>query len=630
MPRLTATSRVASDHLRGEIIGQCAISAGPAAQFRRLHVQGDLDLSGITLNRSLSFIECYFEGKILAEGAKMPSLQLVDCDLESLIANNAILDGDLRLEGTSLSATLDLRTASIRGNFSIGNSKLKGFAPVEFDATGLSVGGCLLLTPNVIVTGRIILRHVHVKGRIEANELQIDRSYHPALIAESAVIDGDFDLSGITCCGLLNLAGAHVGGALLLSAARLRNPCPPDSPLSDTDPCTFYGDQIEIEGDCFLNRGFMSSGEVRLLGARIGGDLTCSGSRVEAYSIGGDSLCLTNSRIEKNFFFDGDAESIGRLNCLGMTVGGVCYFENATFTTWSSRPVLCLEQATITGTLRLAACDGRGVFDISRAHLSVLQAGEFSQNSSIELDLRHTHCTILKDGPDFWNALDSYDIRGFRYEAFFGSKDWRLSDCLGWLEGSHGRDQFSPQPYEAFASVQKMLGFSDDAKDILIAMERRRPETWHPPTTARYLARYVLQLWWHFLHDVISRFGYRPVRAFVGILIFLGIGGYLIDMAHQEAAFAAVRPKMFLGTKAEVGGTQPEELPTSYPVLVPLAYSADVLLPFVDFHQEEFWIPNHSTSAGRWIQAYLWFQQLIGWLLSYFAVAAVAGLVKRE
>jgi hypothetical protein len=60
------------------------------------------------------------------------------------------------------------------------------------------------------------------------------------------------------------------------------------------------------------------------------------------------------------------------------------------------------------------------------------------------------------------------------------------------------------------------------------------------------------------------------------------------------------------------------------PVFQPWIYSLDVLLPVVNLHQEEFWIPQ---GVVRW---WAWLAILAGWLLTTVVVAALSGLLKKD
>ena len=86
-----------------------------------------------------------------------------------------------------------------------------------------------------------------------------------------------------------------------------------------------------------------------------------------------------------------------------------------------------------------------------------------------------------------------------------------------------------------------------------------------------------------------------------------------------------------------------EKLPEEYTGFSPLAYSLDVILPFVDLQQEKDWSPLIPTPKGTWykelfmfdapkhcIRLLLWFEILFGWVASLLLVAVVSGLTKRR
>jgi hypothetical protein len=69
-----------------------------------------------------------------------------------------------------------------------------------------------------------------------------------------------------------------------------------------------------------------------------------------------------------------------------------------------------------------------------------------------------------------------------------------------------------------------------------------------------------------------------------------------------------------------------------YPVFQPLVYSAETLLPVVNFEQRAFWTPDPVPAYGRgwWARGYLWAHTLAGWALGLLAIAGFSGLVKSD
>ncbi len=60
------------------------------------------------------------------------------------------------------------------------------------------------------------------------------------------------------------------------------------------------------------------------------------------------------------------------------------------------------------------------------------------------------------------------------------------------------------------------------------------------------------------------------------------------------------------------------------PGFQPLVYALDTLLPVVNLHQQDNWIPR---GAAQW---WAWTSILAGWVLTTAIVAALTGLLKRD
>lgn len=89
--------------------------------------------------------------------------------------------------------------------------------------------------------------------------------------AFGARIPGAIDLSGVTVPFGLTLSRCRS-----MARASLRSTEIPILDLQGTWLQSLLADAVTIKGDVFLRNGFRTEGQVRLLGARIGGDLDCS------------------------------------------------------------------------------------------------------------------------------------------------------------------------------------------------------------------------------------------------------------------------------------------------------------------------------------------------------------------
>lgn len=73
-----------------------------------------------------------------------------------------------------------------------------------------------------------------------------------------------------------------------------------------------------------------------------------------------------------------------------------------------------------------------------------------------------------------------------------------------------------------------------------------------------------------------------------------------------------------------------EVLPDRYPKFNPCVYSIDVFVPFVDLHQENYWLPDSTKQYGKWFRYYFWLHIVFGWVSCSLLVSALTGLIRKD
>jgi hypothetical protein len=91
-----------------------------------------------------------------------------------------------------------------------------------------------------------------------------------------AKIDGPLDLAGAQIPHLLALGGCFIGERIILRDADALS-----VNLTGSRVAGIGADGLRTRGSVFLRDGFHATGEVRLVGAKIGGQLDCSGGTFE-------------------------------------------------------------------------------------------------------------------------------------------------------------------------------------------------------------------------------------------------------------------------------------------------------------------------------------------------------------
>ena len=72
-----------------------------------------------------------------------------------------------------------------------------------------------------------------------------------------------------------------------------------------------------------------------------------------------------------------------------------------------------------------------------------------------------------------------------------------------------------------------------------------------------------------------------------------------------------------------------KSIPKNYPRFNSFIYSIDLFVPFINFHQQNYWLPDADRPYGKFCWWYLRFHILMGWTFSTLAVVGLTGLVAK-
>jgi adhesin HecA-like repeat protein len=378
----------------------------------------------------------------------------------------------------------------------------------------------------------------------------------PGLSADQLTTRGNLQLRyGFTARGEVRLVGAHVGGQLDLRGATLTNPGGP----------ALVADGLTVDQDLLCGEGFAATGEVRLVGAHVGGQLNLRGATLT--NPGGRALSADGLTVDQNLVCGEGFKATGEVRLLGAHVGGQLNLSGASLTNPGGR-ALSLQEL--------------------RASAVVLR--DLPEPPDL-VDCTHAQVGALVDEPTSWPRRARLD--GFVYDALYEDPSVSAGQRLGWL--ARDPDGYRPQPYEQLAAVYRRAGRDQDARTVAIAKQRERRAT---------LGR-AEQLW-SWLLDGLVGYGYRTWRAGVWLVGWWLLGWVVFDHAHAHQGLVVAKPG------------------EAHPGFQGAVYALDTLLPVVDLRQQEVWIPR------GWVQWWEVASILAGWVLTTAVVAALTGLLKRD
>lgn len=453
-------------------------------------------------------------------------------------------------------------------------------------------------------------------------------------------------------------------------------------------------DELQCEGGLHLRDGFKATAEVRLLGARIGGNLDCTDGSFEVEE--GDALSVDGAVVKGGVVLSGSFKAVGEVRLLGVQIHGDLQCGGGVFNV-ERGDALSVDGAVVkgsvflnsgfrsTGEVRLLAAqigcnlDCRGAkfqieegFALSTENAIVEGAWFFDgPKPAVRVSAQHMQVAVLTDALESWAEGSALD--GLRYGALGGDAPTRAQDRLAWLlkqRPDHCGEDFRPQPWRQLQRVLREMGHAEDARQIAIAFEEQMrvadrigqspPDTWVPVARGkRLIARAA-----HWLFGLLSGYGYRPMRLLAWMfgvwLVFAGLFWGLALPPHdaigpsdplvfQNPQYAHCVPSSPAAAAAAASGVQHagnwylcNPLPADYSTFSPLAYSLDIILPLVDLGQEKFWGPLVMTpKAGVWdewtavgpahvVRWLVGFETLFGWVAGLLLVSIVSGLARRS
>ncbi|WP_411106022.1 oxidoreductase [Streptomyces sp. cmx-4-9] len=193
----------------------------------------------------------------------------------------------------------------------------------------------------------------------------------------------------------------------------------------------------------------------------------------------------------------------------------------------------------------------------------------------------------LVDTSTSWPDPGGVSIEGFVYENLAPRGHFPLSRRLAWVAAA--TPEYSPEPYERLAAVLRAGGEDSDAREVLLAKQRRRRGTLPPAAKA-----------WGYLQDWTVVYGYRPGRAALWMAVLWAAGALMFSQLDPPAIKADEHPQWNAAL-----------------------YALDLLLPVIDLGQEGQW---RVEGGWQWGAAAL---VLLGWILATTVAAGASRLLRR-
>ncbi|MES4888516.1 oxidoreductase [Streptomyces sp. NPDC096012] len=439
-------------------------------------------------------------------------------------------------------------------------------------------------------------------------------------------ITDPLDLAGGTVRPYVELRGCRFDEEVRLPEARFTT-----VRLVDCQVPRLEAARVHTEGDLHLPRCRFQNG-VRLTDAHIGTDLLLNQAIVyrdrSGRSIAADGMTVGQD-LQAELL-----ESHGELSLRGAKVGVSLSLRGAKLANPYSRLALNAPQLTVERTLYLTPagvgspllsgttpargtriqpfeCRGGVRLDDGRFGDAVdLQRARFTLTEDQELSLRRVQTPELRflcdkpqhgkvalsgarivnlvDRAGSWPEAGNLHMAGFAYENLVPQGPFPLTRRLDWVSAATA--EYAPEPYERLASVLRAAGEDEDAREVLLAKQRRRRETL--PLAGKL---------WGFVQDWTVAYGYRPGRAAVWMAVLWAAG--TLTFAHAD---------------------HPPVNHDGHPSWSAALFTLDLLLPVIDLGQAGQW---RLRGGWQWLAAAM---ILLGWILATTVAAGATRLLRRN
>ncbi len=185
----------------------------------------------------------------------------------------ARITGPLDLEARTLACPLLLQECCIEEAVNLCEAiapvvRLPGCHLPAFTAWQLRTTGDVQLDDGFSARGEVNLAGAHIGGRLVLSGASLANENGWALLAGVLTVgQGMYCREGFSARGEVNLAGAHIGGPLSLTGASLANE---NGPALNADGLALNADGLTVDGHMSCAEGFSARGAVNLVNAKVG------------------------------------------------------------------------------------------------------------------------------------------------------------------------------------------------------------------------------------------------------------------------------------------------------------------------------------------------------------------------
>ncbi|MEM5543701.1 hypothetical protein WNY61_13230 [Sulfitobacter sp. AS92] len=400
------------------------------------------------------------------------------------------------------------------------------------------------------------------------------------LVVEGVQINGNVDLRGCSVDCPVSLRKCNIFGDLDLTGATII-----ELVLTGTLVGRIHLSEINCKGSIILSYGFRTLYPVVARGAKIGGQLGCSGGEFLGHPL---AISLEAAEIQEAFFWRHVQNLWGIVDLTNTSVG--CLVDDPD--SWPSK-----------GKLRLAG----------------FTYGSVESNTS----------TIYYDRLDWLERqYEPHLTDDFRPQPFeqlvkvlhaTGRENEAKKVAIRKLNYQRDAD-FLRRSRNVTKLAHQIRMTSNPFDQFVLKMKLENERKWSPDNFALFLIAgwswLVSTMFWAF-----AGYGYRPARCIIWSIIMIAIGGWVFSGLYENGNIVQVAQNSINGAST-YGANSPR--------FYPIAYAADVFIPLIDLRQASDWALLERTAEPiRPFLIFYWGYILMGWFSAAVFGASVTGLVRK-
>ena len=464
-------------------------------------------------------------------------------------------------------------------------------------------------------TADINLRHTQVAA------LYMIGTYVGRIFADALKSNGNVSLrDGFKAEGEVRLLGARVNGNLECDNSQFIN----------LGGKALSADGLNVVGSILLRNGFKAQGEVGLREAAVGGGLECDNGQFT--NQGGKALSADGIKVDGPVFLCDGFKVQGEVRLIGATVGGDLNCENAQFTNEKGDALLA-DGLKVDGSVFLRnGFKAQGAVSFFGAKIrGYLGLTGVDSTEEMILDLRSAKIGTLYSDQESWPAPGQLSLRGLEYAEISHESPIDSQSYIEWLRRQDG---FSPQPYEQLAKVLRESGDGAGARDVLVAKNKDKADR-TKLTRAEWF-------WYRFFGPLIG-YGHRPWLVIPLALVIILFGSVFFKEGYSDGLVTPPSDSAY-AKEGDAGVPAPGDtnrrISDVYPVFNSLVYSTDVCVQVVDLRQVKYWLPNANRGSelvptssaalctGGLLLFWLWLEIACGCVLTILFLVGLTGLVR--